>query len=50
MNNDPLVCSICGDAIFDTDEVEPDGHGGLVHIECAEAGADIGYKEADDWR
>ncbi len=50
MNNDPLVCSICGDAIFADDEIEPDGHGGYVHRQCAEAAEDIGYKETDDWR
>ena len=45
-----MICEICSDMIFPEDEVEPDGHGGYVHQQCAEAAEDIGYNETDDWQ
>lgn len=39
-----VICPGCGDTIEWHDEVI-DGQ----HSQCAEAGAEIGYKEAKDW-
>ena len=38
------MCSSCGDEITANDETV-DG----MHRQCAEAGAEIGYTETDDW-
>ena len=39
-----LACPSCGDPIT-ADDAVIDGQ----HAQCAEAGAEIGYKEAKDW-
>lgn len=39
-----VYCSSCGDEIMADDEVIDN-----MHVQCAEAGAEIGYTEAQIW-